>query len=465
MKKPNVLFVLADDLGYRDTSLYGSRFYETPNIDALSERGMTFTNAYAANPLCSPTRASIMTGLWPARVGITTPSCHIKEEILYASLRERAPHTQRALPAVSASRLRLEYPTLAEAFREKGYTTAHIGKWHLGPEPYDPFHQGFDIDIPHTPAPSPMPDGWFAPWPVWPGEGEPGEHLEDRMAQEAVKFIKEHKNEPFYLNFWLFSVHSPWHAKNPLIEKYKRKADPQDPQHNPVYAGMVETMDDALGTVMKALDEEGLADNTIVVFFSDNGGVHWGVDKHVHPDYVNVPITSQSPMRGGKATIYEGGTREPLIVVWPDHVEPNSRNDQAIIQSVDFFPTLAEMCELDTNAAEPFDGVSFLPALQGKPLERDTIFCHFPHYVKATDEKPSTYVRKGDWKLIRFYCDSDDQSDRFELYNLKSDIGEATNLADKYPDRVKELNELIDQFLEGSGATVPRPNPAYQPGT
>jgi len=457
-----VLFILADDLGYTDTSLYGSKLYETPNIDALAQRGMVFTNAYAANPLCSPTRASIMTGLWPARVGITTPGCHAPEPILESALNAEAPADEKALAARSATRLKTEYYTLASAFRAAGYATAHIGKWHLGPEPYSPLEHGFDVDIPHTPAPSPLPDGWFAPWPVWPGQGEPGEHLEDRMAQEAAGYIKEHGSEPFYMSLWLFSVHSPWHAKQHLIDKYARKVDPKDPQHNPVYAAMVESMDDAVGTVVTALEDAGVADNTIIVFFSDNGGVHWGVDQHVHPDYVGVPITSAAPMRGGKATIYEGGTREPLIVVWPGQVGHGTRNDQAIVQSIDFFPTLAGMCELDTRPAEPFDGVSFLPALRGETFDRGPIFCHFPHYTKATGQRPAAYVRRGDWKLIRFFCDSEDQTDRLELYNLAEDIGETTDLTDEHAGVATELNVLLGEFLDESGAVVPQPNPRYQ---
>lgn len=464
-RRPNVLFILADDLGYTDTSLYGSKLYRTPHIDALAERGMVFTEAYAANPLCSPTRASIMTGMWPARVGITTPSCHVPQGILDAALIPSGPPEQPALPARSATRLSTDYYTMASAFRDAGYATAHIGKWHLGPEPYSPYEHGFDVDIPHTPCPSPMPDGWFAPWPVWPGYGEPGEHLEDRMAQEAAQYIRDHGDKPFYMSFWLFSVHSPWHAKQHLIGKYAAVVDPEDPQHNPVYAAMVESMDDAVGTVVAALEEAGIADNTIIVFFSDNGGVHWGVDAHVHPDYVNVPITSAAPMRGGKATIYEGGTREPLIVIWPGETRPGSKDDRSIVQSIDFLPTIADMCGLDISPAGEIDGVSFLPALRGEDFDRGPIFCHFPHYTKATGQRPAAYVRRGNWKLIRFFCDGENQTDRLELYDLDSDIGEANNLAAKHPRLAEELDGLISGFLEKSGTVVPQANPDYRPGT
>ena len=209
LDKPNVVFILADDLGVRDLALYGSKFYETPNIDALATHGMKFTQAYAASPLCSPTRASIMTGLFPARIGITAPACHEPQEILNKGLCAKAPPQQKALTAQSLTRLNRDYYTLAKAMKEAGYATGHFGKWHLGPEPYSPLQQGFDFDIPHTFAPSPMPKGYFYPFPVWKNRGKPGDNLEDLVCDEAVKFIADHKDHPFYLNYWAFEVHSP----------------------------------------------------------------------------------------------------------------------------------------------------------------------------------------------------------------------------------------------------------------
>ena len=250
-RRPNVVFILADDLGWRDTALYGSTYYETPNIDRLATRGMMFRNAYAASPLCSPTRSSIMTGLYPARIGITTPVCHLPEVVLEQTVQATAPPAQKALTPNSVTRLKLEYVTLAESFKAAGYRTAHFGKWHLGREPYDPLHQGFDADLPHTPAPGPVGGYLGGPWKFWPDQGKPGDHIEDRMAEEAEKFIRANKGAPFYLNYWAFSVHSPWQAKPTLLEKYKRKADPGNPQHNPVYAAMVESLDTAIGRVVK----------------------------------------------------------------------------------------------------------------------------------------------------------------------------------------------------------------------
>lgn len=450
--KMNLVFILADDLGWRDTSLYGSKFYQTPNIDRLAKRGMMFTQAYAASPLCSPTRSSIMTGLFPARIGITTPSCHVPEVILTKGLDPKPLNTSKAIQAVSETRLKLDYFTLAEALKEAGYATGHFGKWHLGREPYDPLHQGFDVDIPHWYGPGPP--GYIAPWKFPPSlhfEGQPGEHIEDRMSQEVVKFIKANKDHPFFVNYWCYSVHSPWGAKPELIEKYRAKVDPKSPQRSPLYAAMVESLDDAVGTVTKTLDDLGLSQNTLIVFFSDNGGV----DFH---EIDGAPVTSNLPLRSGKGSIYEGGTREPCVVVWPGTVTPGSTSE-AIVSSVDWYPTLLDILDVKPREELKFDGISFVPALKGQPLNRDAIFCHFPHYTVSTD--PATYVRRGDYKLIRFFCDSPDQIDRFELYNLKDDIGETKDLAAQQPDKVNELKPLIENFLQQTEAVIPVKNPGY----
>ncbi|NOY82669.1 MAG: sulfatase [Kiritimatiellaeota bacterium] len=457
-RPPNLVFFLADDLGWRDTSLYGSTFYETPNIDRLARRGMRFTNAYAANPLCSPTRASIMTGLYPARIGITAPVCHIAPVVLEETLQPAAPPWRKALIAWSATRLDLPYFTLAEALQSAGYATGHFGKWHLGREPYDPLHQGFDSDIPHWPGPGPA-GSYIAPWRFPNFKGKPGEHIEDRMGREAVRFIRKHRDKPFFLNYWCFSVHSPYGAKKDLIAKYRAKAaaHPDNPQRNPIMGAMVESLDDNVGRVVRALDELGLTDNTIIVFFSDNGGVHWAEEK-TGP----APVTSNAPLRGGKATIYEGGTREPLVVVWPGVVRPGSVSNE-IVSSIDFYPSILEMLEMKPRPDQQFDGISIVPALKGGRLKRDAVFCDFPHYVIRTGNLPSSYVRRGDWKLIRFYADGVGGKDRFELYNLREDIGEEHNLAERYPERVRALDALIAKHLAEIKAVIPKPNPAYDP--
>lgn len=454
-RPPNVIFILADDLGWADTGVYGSQFFETPHIDALAERGMTFTNAYAAAAICSPTRASILTGLHPARIGITSAAGHLEREVLEKSLRRRAPENQPALSANSLTRLGLDYVTLAEALGMAGYRTAHFGKWHLGREPFDALNQGFEIDLPHTPGPGPS-GGYLGPWNFWPGMGSEGEHIEDRMATEAAEFIRQNSEQPFFLNYWCFSVHAPIQGKPDLVEKYRDKADPSMAQRNPIMGAMVESLDDAVGSLLGVVDELGIADDTIIVFFSDNGGM-------VHRLNAGVPVTSNAPLRSGKSSIYEGGIREPLIIAWPPLVEAGSQSDE-IVQSIDFFPTLLELTGVPPRAGQSFDGASIAPALRGEALEREAIFVHIPQYTPATLHRPSTSVRRGDWKLIRFHCDGPGQQDRHELYNLAEDIGEQVDLAGQQPSIVSELSALLDHFLAETEAVVPRPNPQYRPG-
>lgn len=454
-RPPNVVFILADDLGWRDTSLYGSTFYETPHIDALARRGMMFTNAYAAAAICSPTRASILTGLHPARLGITQPAGHLAQVTLEKGLRPRGAENQPALSADSVTRLRLEHFTLAEALNAAGYETGHFGKWHLGREPFDPYQQGFGIDLPHTPGPGPS-GGYLGPWSFWPDQGRKGEHIEDRMALEASRFMGRNKDRPFFLNYWCFSVHAPIQGKADLVEKYRKKADATAPQQNPINGAMVESLDDAVGTLLGTIDELGIADNTIIIFFSDNGGM-------VHRYDGGVPVTSNAPLRSGKSSIYEGGVRVPLVVVWPSRVRPGSRSNE-IVQSIDFYPTLLEMTGIQARSGQDFDGISIVRALEGNRLPREGIFTHVPQYSAATMQRPSTSVRNGNWKLIRFYADGPDQADRFELYNLGDDIGENTDLAPSNPGTVAELNARIETFLEGTGAVVPTPNPRYRYG-
>ena len=423
---------------------------------------MLFTNAYAANPLCSPTRSSILTGLYPDRTGVIYPVCHDPQERLHADLPDNAPPPYWLVPVRSATRLRKEFRTLSEDLKDAGYATAHFGKWHLGHEPYDPLHRGFDVDVPHFPGWGPE-GGYLAPWKFYKGKGKPGEHIDEHMASdEARKFIIANKDRPFYVNFWCFSVHGPWVAKPQLVKKYKSLADEHNPQHHPVMATMIESMDSAVGELIRTIDEQGLADNTIIIFTSDNGGLDWGY-KNL-PGFGEMPITSNSPLRGGKAGLYEGGTREPLLVIWPGKVPRGSRCDQ-VVQSLDFYPTILEMLGLRARSGQKFDGISFVPALEGKKLERDTIFCNFPaHIPLEAGSDPGIYVRKGDWKLIRFYLGSPDhRCDRLELYNLKDDIGETKNLAGQMPAKVKELHALIDGYLADTHPLMPKPNPAYNP--
>jgi len=452
--RPNIVFVLADDLGWADTTPYGSRFYRTPSVERLASRGMLFTQASAANPLCSPTRASILTGQYPARLRLTTPAGHLREEVLNPGLPERGPVHQPALQPGTRTRLPLETRTLAEELRDAGYRTLHLGKWHLGWPPYHPEAQGFDRALPGGSYPGPP--SCFAPYRMEGfADGPSGEHIDERLTEEAVRFFRASHHRPFFLNFWMFSVHAPFQAKPALTEQYRARARDGDAQRCPVMGAMIETMDACLGRLLDTLDETGLARNTIVVFTSDNGG-----NMYDRPGG-DVP-TSNLPLRGGKANITEGGVRVPLIVAWPGVVRPGTRTD-AVTSSIDHFPTLLAAAGLRPSTVQPVDGVSILPVLRGRgAFRREAIFCHFPHYVEATGNLPACSVRRGDWKLIRFFADGPGQRDRFELYNLREDPGEQRDLAQREPRRIRELSGLIDRHLAEVNALVPRPNPAYR---
>jgi len=473
--KPNVIFILADDLGAHDLGCFGSTFLETPNIDRLATRGTRFTQAYAASPLCSPTRSSILVGQYPARTGITAPACHIKEIYLNKELVKGGPKT-RVLTANSVSRLKPEYFTLAEALKEAGYATAHFGKWHLGhnlktEDHYEPMDQGFDTDFPHAPNMAGPGESYFSPWKFIKDPtitDEVGVNIEDRMSKEAAKYIAAHKNKPFFLNYWAFSVHNPWNARAEDIEHFKSKADPQNPQRNPLYAAMVTTLDDGVGRILKAVDDAGIADNTIIVFFSDNGGYAYPPKKTDPEGYADIPATSNLPLRSGKASLYEGGTRSPFILAWPGKAKAGATSD-ILFQSVDFYPTLLSFVGLKPQEGLKLDGHDQSKALIGGASPRDRVFCHFPHGNAARDAVmdgfyAGTYVRKGDWKLLRFYARNDDGSDDLELYDLKNDLGERHNLAKEKPALVEELNGLITDFLKDTEAVIPKLNPAAGKG-
>ncbi len=456
--KPNIVLILADDLGAADTALGGSTFHRTPNLERLAERGMLFTNAYSASPLCSPTRASIMTGQNPARCGITSPGCHLAQEVFKASVRTKTKANSRQLITQSATRLSTDHYTLAEALKDAGYATAHFGKWHLGREPYSALEHGFDVDIPHWPGPGPA-GSFVAPW-KFPSfkERYPNEHIEDRMGDEVVAFMERQKDEPFFVNYWQFSVHAPFNAKADLIEAYRKQVDPKNPQQSPTYAAMVHSMDDNVGKVLDAIDRLGIAENTIVIFYSDNGGNMYNLVD-------GATATSNAPLRGGKATMYEGGVRVPALFVWPG-VVPRGARSEALIQSEDLYATILEMVGLSPQPKQSLDSISAVPALRGKPGLRDAVYTFFPHSPAVPDFlPPSAAVRRGDWKLIRIFHDSPDQSHRHELYNLKDDIGERRNLAAQHAERVRQMDTLIGAFLKRTNAVLPRPNPRYNPDT
>jgi len=456
-RRPNVVLILADDLGWSDTTLFGTtRFYKTPNIERLAARGMTFTRAYSASPLCSPTRASVLTGLNPARHGITAPTCHLPTVTLTATPRTTGPPDARATVLTSVSRLDTKYYTLAEMLKDNGYATGHFGKWHLGAEPYSPLQHGFDVDVPHHPGPGPA-GSYVAPWKFRDFDHDPDipdEHIEDRMAREAVAFMERHRDRPFFLNYWMFSVHAPFDAKQTLIDKYRKQVDETDPQRSPTYAAMIESMDDAVGTLLDTLDRLNISDNTIIVFASDNGG-------NMYNEVDGTTPTSNAPLRGGKATMWEGGVRGPAIVVYPDHVQAGTRSNE-IIQSCDFYPTVMQL--LDIESQQSFDGISIVPALKGAALHREAMFTYFPHQTRVPDWlPPSVSVHAGDWKLIRVFHGESPGRHSYKLFNLKRDVAEQTNLAAENPRRVEKLDNLIAEFLTVTNAVVPLPNPRFDP--
>jgi len=472
--RPNVVLILADDLGIRDLGCCGSTYHETPNIDRLAARGVRLTNAFSASPLCSPTRASIMTGQHPARTGITAPACHIAQVQLVKGL---VPGDARVLVANSLTRLRSDYYTLAEALRDAGYATAHFGKWHLGHnlqpgDAYEPRDQGFDLDWPHTPrAPGPGGGGgYLAPWKFIDDPtitDESGRHIDERMADEAGAFIRASKGRPFFVNFWLFSVHSPWNARRELISHFEKKVDPANPQRNPLYAAMVKSMDDAVGRLLHHLEDSGEADNTVVVFWSDNGGYAYPPKKTDPEGYASVPATSNLPYRSGKASLYDGGTREPGIVVWPGRVKSGTTAD-FLMQSTDLYPTLLTICGASPREGQVIDGLDQTTALTGGASPRTRLFCHFPHGNATRDSVMDGFyagssMRQGDLKLIRFYARAEDGADELELYDVTKDPGERTNIAAAHPDAVSTLNELLQRALLETEAVIPRFNPARVP--
>ncbi|MEY3898802.1 MAG: Arylsulfatase [Verrucomicrobiota bacterium] len=456
--KPNIVFILADDLGWADTTLNGqTKIYQTPNLERLAKRGMTFNRAYSASPLCSPTRSAVLTGLSPARTGITTPNCHLPQVVLTATPGKGNPNSKSTTPE-SVSRLNTTYQTLPKSLKAAGYATGHFGKWHLGPKPYSPLEHSFDVDLPHTSGPGPA-GSYVAPWKFKDFDADPAipdEHIEDRMAKEAVAFIEKHKDGPFFLNYWMFSVHAPFDAKKALIEKYRGLVDPANPQRSPTYAAMIESMDDAVGTLLDTLDRLKIADNTIVIFASDNGG-------NMYNEIDGTTPTSNAPLRGGKATMFEGGVRTPLTITWPGVTTAGTRSD-ALVQSEDFYPTLLDGLALPASSGQKFDGVSILPALKGSELKRESLFTYFPHAPGVPDWlPPSVSVIQKDWKLIRIFFGGENGAHRWKLYNLSKDIGEKNDLADKEPERVKAMDALIENFLIKTQAVTPVRNPSFNP--
>ncbi len=482
--RPNVVLFLVDDMGWMDCGAYGSKYYETPNIDRFAARAMRFTNAYS-QPLCSPTRASILTGQYSARHRITAPSGHLPpQEPGHKFLAESAPATTAMLLPESKNYLEPSQITLAETLHAAGYRTAHIGKWHLGTtEPHWPERQGFDFAFHTHPDPGP-PGGYFSPYQVLaPGaekpkgnavrwtigtitDGPAGEYIVDRQAAEAVKFIQDNKGGPFFLNLWCYGVHGPWGHKEDYTRAFANKKDSTGRQGNPIMASMLRSVDECFGRIVDELQRQGIAHNTIVIFDSDNGGnthsntVEEG-KKSANSDWLKwaglQPPTNNAPLRDGKGTLYEGGTRVPLMWSWAGRIPAGSTSD-AVVGPIDIYPTLLDLIGIGKPAEQTFDGVSYANVLIGKgPLKREAYFNYHPH--AGANRAGGVWVRSGDFKLIRWFGNPITH----ELFNLRDDLGETTNLAERLSDRVKGLDALIDGFLRDTGATYPRPNPAYRP--
>jgi arylsulfatase A-like enzyme len=453
-RQPNIVFFLADDLGRQDLGCYGSKFYETPNLDRMAEEGARFTDAYAACPVCSPTRASILTGQWPQRTGIT--------DYIGAAPPDKWNRNTALLPAPYGDRLALDSPTLAKALKKAGYATFFAGKWHLGPEGFWPENQGFDINMGGIDRGGPYGGKkYFSPYgnPRLP-DGPEGEHLPDRLAMEAAKFMEAKKDQPFLIYFPFYSVHTPLMAREDLKQKYLKKKqdmgltekwgrehtrDVRLVQEHAVYAGMVEAMDQAVGKVLAKLDELGLKENTIVIFTSDNGGLSTSEGSP----------TSNLPLRGGKGWMYEGGIREPLIVRWPGVVKQGSVISTPV-SSPDFFPTLLEAAGAQPEPGQKLDGVSLVPVLKGGSLPERALFWHYPHYGNQGGA-PGAAIRRGDWKLIEWFEDQ-----RVELYNVKEDISEKHDLASEQPGLADRLRAELRGMQQDTGSVFPKPNPNFR---
>jgi arylsulfatase A-like enzyme len=428
--QPNIIFMLTDDQGWTDLSSFGSGYYETPHIDKLASQGMRFTAAYSACTVCSPSRASIMTGQYPARLHITDWIAGHKR-----------PNAKLSVPDWTLF-LSTNICNMASTLKAAGYTTACIGKWHLGGADYWPEKQGFDLNAGGYDRG--QPPSYFAPYNIPTlKEGPAGEFLSDRLTTEAIGFMEKNRDKPFFIYFPHYAVHTPLMAKKEVIEKYKSKTDPKGLHQNATYAGLVESVDDSMGRLMKALEELKLSDNTIIVYTSDNGGLKG--------------VTSNAPLRVGKGSAYEGGVRVPLIVKWPGITKAGSTCSVPVI-GADYFPTLLEMAGVAVPAKHVVDGESIVPLLkQAGQLKREAIYWHYPHYHPG-GATPYGAIREGDFRLVEFFEDN-----HVELYNLKEDVGETKDLALTNPEKAKELRAKLTTWRQQVGAQMPAPNPNFDP--
>ena len=428
-RAPNIVFILIDDLGWMDLACQGNKLVETPHIDRLMKQGMRFTSAYAAAPVCSPTRAAILTGRSPARLQITN---HTPDRSSFT------PDDALLLPATMCEHLPTEEVTIAERLRAAGYATAFLGKWHLsgggrGKPEFEPTRQGFDVNIGGCGYGGPP--TFFDPYgiPNLPDRRE-GEYLPDRLADEAITYMRKHRDDPFMLFLWNYTVHWPMEAPQKLLDKY---ADRKGRGLNDTrYGAMIEAMDAAVGRVLAELDSLELADDTLVVFTSDNGGF--------------AGVSDNRPLRAAKGHLYEGGIRVPMAVRWPGVVKPGTTCEAPVI-STDFFPTLLDVARLKPNDDVSLDGASIMPLLRGETIERDAIYFHYPNYAWHRSNRLGGAIRAGRYKLIERFDDGS-----LELFDLDRDLSERENLAESMPQKAAELQQKLAAWRKAVGAQMPR---------
>ena len=450
-QRPNLVLILADDLGWADLSCYGNDLHQTPNLDRLARQGVRFTDAYAASPVCTPTRAAILTGLHPARLHMT---------IWRESALNRG--NRKLLQPVCLDSLPLKHVTLAEVLKKAGYFNAHLGKWHVGRAEAYPQAHGFHLNIGGTLWGAPQTfwypfngDGYFRDWRYVPGlePGNKGDYLTDRLTDKALGIMEEQTkaSRSFYLNLWYHSVHTPIEGKPELVEHYRKKIKPGSVRKNPHYAAMVHSLDENVGRVLTKIDKLGVADNTLVIFTSDNGGF---INKcKLNRD---LAVANNAPLRSGKGSCYEGGVRVPLIVRGPQVAQGKISSEP--VYAPDLYPTLLRAAGLSDQAQAGLDGVDFTALLQNPDatLKREALYFHYPHYYQTTT--PVSALRKGDWKLLEYYEDN-----RLELFNLKQDPGETQDISTANPALARRLRMELDVWRKKIGAQLPEPNPDWKP--
>jgi len=448
----NFVFIVADDLGWADVGCYGADLHETPNIDRLAASGVRFTDAYAAAPVCSPTRASILTGRHPGRLHMT----------IWSEAAESPPRNLPLIPPITNPHLPPEETTVADVLQQRWFM-AHVGKWHLGEASYYPEARGFHLNIAGTHWGCPV--TYFYPYKGWfnseefryipdleSGHERPDAYLTDRLTDEALRIIETVHDRPFFLNLWYYTVHTPIEGKPEWIDYHRGRVRPDFHHRNPGYAAMVSSLDENVGRVLDTLDRLGIADRTVVFFYSDNGG-YIG-------NYRGERVTDNHPLRSGKGALYEGGIRVPLIVRWPG-VTPEGAVCREPVSSTDFFRTILDMAGLASDSAwnRGVDGCSLVPVLRDPTatLDRDALFWHYPHYYETTT--PVSAVRTRDWKLLEFFEDG-----RTELYRVSDDIGEQRDLSREHPEIVRELHDRLRDWRADVDAQLPTPNPDFRRG-